>query len=81
MMKKMNLKKVVELGKKGLFLAMLILTYFVTDRVVEYISTLDIILIKRVVNLILIVLVTSFYFCGNSKEEEKNQEIKKTRKH
>jgi hypothetical protein len=36
-----------------LFIAMMILTYIVSDKVVDYILSVDVIILKRVLNLIL----------------------------
>ena len=48
-----------------LFIAMLLLTYMVSDRLVDYLLTVDVIILKRVLNLIL---VTILVFMASNKK-------------
>lgn len=66
------LEKIYKVVKLVLFISMLVLSYMATDKVVDYISTLDIVLIKRVVNIIIIVVFGCIYF--------KKDDIKKSKK-
>lgn len=48
--------KILKVIKFILFIAMLILSYFVSDRIVDYLLTIDVITLKRSLNLILVVI-------------------------
>lgn len=48
--------KILKAIKFILFIAMLILSYFVSDRIVDYLLTIDVITLKRSLNLILVVI-------------------------
>lgn len=57
--------KITKILKIVLFITMLVLSYIVSDKLVDFISTLDILVIKRVLNLILVVVLV-FLFNKNN---------------
>lgn len=57
--------KITKILKIVLFITMLVLSYIVSDKLVDFISTLDILFIKRVFNLILVVILV-FLFNRNN---------------
>lgn len=62
--KKINKTKLHQIAgfiKLLLFVTMLILTYFVSNKAVDYILTLDVNTLKRAVNIILAVIVVFLY--------------------
>lgn len=44
-----------------LFVTMLILTYFISERFIDYVLTVDPIVLKRVCNMILVVIIMFLY--------------------
>ena len=62
--KKINFKKIGKIVKKILFLTMLVLTYFVSERLVDYLLTVDAEVLKRSLNIILAVVVVYLYKKG-----------------
>ena len=62
--KKINFKKIGKIVKKILFLTMLVLTYFVSERLVDYLLTVDAEILKRSLNIILAVIVVLLYKKG-----------------
>lgn len=71
------LEKIYKVVKLVLFISMLVLSYMATDKVVDYISTLDIVLIKRVVNIIIIVVFGCIYFKKDDTKKSKKEIITK----
>lgn len=61
-------EKILNFIKIGLFIGMLILTYFVADKFINYIMTIDTDILKRVVNMILIVITVGIYSKSNVKD-------------
>lgn len=57
--------KITKILKIVLFITMLVLSYIVSDKLVDFISTLDILVVKRVLNLILVVVLV-FLFNKNN---------------
>lgn len=57
--------KITKILKIVLFITMLVLSYIVSDKLVDFISTLDILVVKRVLNLILVVILV-FLFNKNN---------------
>ena len=57
--------KITKILKIVLFITMLVLSYIASDKLVDFISTLDILVIKRVLNLILVVVLV-FLFNKNN---------------
>jgi small neutral amino acid transporter SnatA (MarC family) len=57
--------KIIKILKIVLFITMLVLSYIVSDKLVDFISTLDILVVKRVLNLILVVVLV-FLFNKNN---------------
>lgn len=57
--------KITKILKIVLFITMLVLSYIVSDKLVDFILTLDILVIKRVLNLILVVVLV-FLFNKNN---------------
>ena len=57
--------KITKILKIVLFITMLVLSYIVSDKLVDFISTLDILVAKRVLNLILVVVLV-FLFNKNN---------------
>lgn len=55
-------QKFVKFLKILMFIVAMILSYFVTEELVNYVSTLDIQLIKRIVNIIFVVIIAVFTF-------------------
>ncbi len=58
-----NLKiKIVKRIKLVLFISMLVLTYFLSTKIVDFLLTVDVETLKRSLNIILVVLVVGIYF-------------------
>lgn len=57
--------KITKILKIVLFITMLVLSYIVSDKLVDFILTLDILVVKRVLNLILVVVLV-FLFNKNN---------------
>lgn len=57
--------KITKILKIVLFITMLVLSYIASDKLVDFISTLDILVVKRVLNLILVVVLV-FLFNKNN---------------
>lgn len=57
--------KITKILKIVLFITMLVLSYIISDKLVDFISTLDILVVKRVLNLILVVVLV-FLFNKNN---------------
>lgn len=55
-------QKFVKFLKILMFIVAMILSYFVTEELVNYVSTLDIQLIKRIVNIVFVVIIAVFTF-------------------
>ena len=53
-------EKIVRYIKIGLFISMLILTYFASNEFINFIMQVDVETLKRVLNIILIVIITVF---------------------
>lgn len=58
----MKKEKILSLIKLVLFIGMVVLTYFISDKFIDYVLTIDVQIVKRVVNMILILIVTAIYF-------------------
>lgn len=61
----MKKEKLLKGIKFILFMGMLIGSYILSDRIVSYVSTLDIEMIKRILNISLVVIIVGFYFKKN----------------
>lgn len=60
--KNRNLKlKIVKRIKLVLFISMLILTYFLSTKIVDFLLTVDVETLKRSLNIILVVIVVGIY--------------------
>lgn len=58
-----NLKiKIVKRIKLVLFISMLVITYFLSTKIVDFLLTVDVETLKRSLNIILVVLVVGIYF-------------------
>jgi small neutral amino acid transporter SnatA (MarC family) len=53
-LKKLKGENILKGFKMILFMTMMFLSYMVSDRVVDYLLTVDVIILKRVLNLILV---------------------------
>lgn len=62
---KMKKEKILKGIKFILFVGMLIGSYILSDRIVSYVSTLDIEMLKRILNISLVVIIVGFYFKKN----------------
>lgn len=62
-MKKERLFKII---KFILFIGMLVGSYVLSDKIVNYVSTLELELIKRVLNIVIVVIIVGIYI-GNNK--------------
>lgn len=65
--KHINIKKILLIIKFILFITMIILTYFISDKFIDYITTLETEVLKRVLNLILAIAVSIIYMKGGKK--------------
>lgn len=54
-------KKIIKNIKLVLFIAMLILTYFVSTQTVDFLLTVNVETLKRALNIILVVIVVGIY--------------------
>ncbi len=61
----MKKEKILKGIKFILFVGMLIGSYILSDRIVSYVSTLDIEMLKRILNISLVVIIVGFYFKKN----------------
>lgn len=61
----MKKEKLLKGIKFILFVGMLIGSYILSDRIVNYVSTLDIEMLKRILNISLVVIIVGFYFKKN----------------
>ena len=61
----MKKEKLLKGIKFILFMGMLIGSYILSDRIVSYVSTLDMEMIKRILNISLVVIIVGFYFKKN----------------
>lgn len=61
----MKKEKILKGIKFMLFITMLIGSYILSDRIVNYVSTLDIEMLKRILNISLVVIIVGFYFKKN----------------
>lgn len=61
----MKKEKILKGIKFILFVGMLIGSYILSDRIVSYVSTLDIEMIKRILNISIVVIIVGFYFKKN----------------
>lgn len=59
--KKINFGKIKNIIRIILFLLSLILTYFASEYIVNYVSTLSLELVKRVLNIVLVLIITIIY--------------------
>lgn len=59
--KKVNIEKIIGNLKVILFINLLIATYFLSTKTVDYLLTLDVELLKRSLNIILVSLVVILY--------------------
>lgn len=68
--KNIKKNKILKIIKFVFFITMLVLSYFVSDRVIDYLLTIDVITLKRALNLILAVILMfiSMYKKDNSEE-------------
>ena len=58
-----NLKlKIIKRIKLVLFITMLVLTYFLSTKTIDFLLTVDVETLKRSLNIILVVLVVGIYF-------------------
>ena len=58
----MSLAKVFNILKAIILVVMIIASYMLSDRIVDYLMTVDLIIIKRAVNIILITVIMAIYF-------------------
>jgi len=58
---KANFKKFLKLMKNILFVIMLLLTFFISQKLTDLISTMDINLMQQVINVVLAVVVVGLY--------------------
>ncbi len=58
----MSLTKVLNILKAIILVVMIIASYMLSDRIVDYLMTVDLIIIKRAVNIILITVIMAIYF-------------------
>lgn len=58
----MRKEKLFKMVKFITFIALLVGSYFLSDRIVEFVSTLELELIKRVLNITLVVILVGIYF-------------------
>jgi small neutral amino acid transporter SnatA (MarC family) len=68
-LKKLKGENILKGFKMILFMIMMFLSYMVSDRVVDYLLTVDVIILKRVLNLILVSLLVFMA----SKNKNKNK--------
>ena len=61
----MKKEKILKGIKFILFVGLLIGSYILSDRIVSYVSTLDIEMLKRILNISLVVIIVGFYFKKN----------------
>ena len=61
----MKKEKLLKGIKFILFVGMLIGSYILSDRIVSYVSTLDIEMLKRILNISLVVIIVGIYFKKN----------------
>lgn len=54
--------KLLKLVKFIILLVMIVASYILSDKIVDYLSTIDLIIIKRALNIILITIITAIYF-------------------
>ena len=57
-----SLAKVFNILKAIILVVMIIASYMLSDRIVDYLMTVDLIIIKRAVNIILITVIMAIYF-------------------
>lgn len=62
---KVKKEKLLKGIKFILFVGMLIGSYILSDRIVSYVSTLDIEMLKRILNISLVVIIVGIYFKKN----------------
>ena len=58
---KANFKKFLKLMKNILFVTMLLLTFFISQKLTDLISTMDVNLMQQVINVVLAVVVVGLY--------------------
>lgn len=58
---KKNRKKIIKTIKLILFITALVFTYILSEKIVDYLLTLNVELLKRSLNIILAVIVVIFY--------------------
>lgn len=56
------LPKVLKVIKIIILLVMIVASYILSDKVVDYLMTIDLIIIKRALNIILITIIMAVYF-------------------
>ena len=56
------LPKVLKVIKMIILLVMIVASYILSDKVVDYLMTIDLIIIKRALNIILITIIMAIYF-------------------
>jgi hypothetical protein len=56
------LPKVLKVIKIIILLVMIVASYILSDKVVDYLMTIDLIIIKRTLNIILITIIMAVYF-------------------
>lgn len=56
------LPKILKVIKIIILLVMIVASYILSDKVVDYLMTIDLIIIKRALNIILITIIMAIYF-------------------
>ena len=54
--------KMIKIVKLVIFIVMLILSYLLSDKVVDYVLTINAEMLKRILNIIIIVVLMAIYF-------------------